>query len=148
MQTKMHNSYSEEPIKTHTCKLLWIWPLVSIWLHMNIELKPAVCSEPRQNRSCDSMFRLTKDNLRSEQKILGNTARLNYYQGKLNILHCFIIFVETNTMDKKISFRKNWVSVWILILHRKPPNRLIWQEATVNQQKKKKKRKRLWSLVK
>jgi len=98
MQTKMHNSCYEEPIKTGTCKLLWIWPLVSIWLRMNVELRPAACSEPRQNRSCDSMCRLTTDNRRrSEGKILGNKARLNDYPGKLNILHCFIIFVETNT---------------------------------------------------
>lgn len=144
---KMRSSYYEEPIKTCTCKLLWTWPLVSIWLHVNIELKPAVCSEPRQNHSCDSTCLLTKDNFRrSEGKILRNISRLNGCPGKLNILHCFIFFVETNTTDRRISFKKNWVSVWVLtdeisstaILHRKPPNKVICQKATVNWQKKKK----------
>lgn len=151
MQTRLYNSYYEEPIKTRTCKLLWIWPLVTVWLHVNIELKSAICPEPWQNHSCDSTCRLTKDNLRrSEGKIL---RRCNDYPGKLNILHCFVIFVETNTTGRRISFKKNWGSVWILkdeisstvILHRKPPNRVIWQKATVNWQKN---RKGLWSLVK
>lgn len=51
---------------------------------------------------------------RPEGKVLGNTARLNDYSWKLNILHCFIIFVETNTTGRRIAFSKNWDSVWIL----------------------------------
>lgn len=43
--TEENNTYSKEPIKTHTCKLQWTWPLVSIWLHK--KLKPALRSEPQ-----------------------------------------------------------------------------------------------------
>lgn len=150
----MHNSYYDEPTKTHTCKP-WLRPLVSVWFHLNTELKPTASSEPQQDHRGDSKCQGTKHNFRrSKGKILGNTVRLNYYPGKLNVLHYWVILVDTNTAEEFPWRTGSQYGFWISnteILHRKPPNRVLWQKATVNWQKRKKKgnwRKGLWPLIK
>lgn len=138
----MHNSYNKEPIKTHTCKLLSIWP-PSDNLTSYEKPKSALCSEPWQNHSYDSMCQLTKDNLRrSDGKILGNVAMQNAYPGKLfcdvssSLLKGTLQIEEIPSGRTRSQYTLSMIRYAEQILHRRPPNWIVWQTVSVNWQKK------------